>query len=164
MKGLLSLSNDKSGFTLIELILVITITGIIISFVTINFVATQSKDLINSTVSILVADLKEQQIKAISGDTEGTPAPSELGIFIEPNSYTLFRGATYSPSDPSNFVINIEPPLSFSNNLPSSQIIFAINSGEWESYISGQNSITIQSAAGGQKIITINRYGAVTIN
>lgn len=167
MKGLTIYcpSKKRQGFTLIELALIMSIIAILISFISINLLKPQTTASIASTATILVSDLKEQQIKAMAGDSEGTATAQAHGIYFEPTRYTLFRGTVFPAGDPSNFTINLETGLSLSTSLPQQQIVFATRSGEAASYTSGSDTITLSHTQGGeQKTITINRYGAITIN
>lgn len=158
------IKRHHPGFTLIEIILIMTIFTILTTLASINLIKPQSSSKIDTTAATLIADIKEQQIKSISGDTEGASFPTQFGIYLEPSSYTLFQGTTYLVSDPNNFEVDLETGILISNNLPSSQLSFSINSGEWENFSSSQNSITIQDSTSNQKIITINRYGAFEVN
>ncbi|OGD85668.1 hypothetical protein A2164_03070 [Candidatus Curtissbacteria bacterium RBG_13_35_7] len=150
----------RSAFTLIEILLVIAIFAILAGFTTINLIKPQTSASINSTVNTLVADIKEQQLKSMVGDTEGQSIAQTYGVRFETNRYILFHGM-YNPSEPSNFEINLDSNTTFTN-LPSTQeFIFLKKSGE----IINPNSLTIQNnETNEQKTLTINRLGAITIN
>ena len=167
MKGLKVFypSWKRQGFTLIELALIMGIIAILVSFITINLLKPQTTASTVSTAQTLAADLKEQQIKAMAGDSEGTATAQAHGIYFEPTRYTLFRGTVFPAGDPSNFTINLETGLSLSTSFPQQQIVFTKRSGEVTSYTSGSDTITLShTQSGEQKIITINRYGAITVN
>ena len=154
----------NQGFTLIELTLVMGIIAILISFITINLLKPQTTASTASTVQILGADIKEQQIKAMSGDSDGESSTDSQGIYFESNRYTLFRGPNYT-SGSHYFQVDMDQNLILSNTLPSSQVVFGKRSGEVASYAPGSDTITLShTQSGEQKIITINRYGAITIN
>ena len=152
------------GFTLIELALIMGIIAILVSFITINLLKPQTTASIASTVQILGADIKEQQIKAMSGDSDGETTTDSQGIYFESNRYTLFRGPNYT-SGSHYFQVDMDQNLILSNTLPSSQVVFTKRSGEVADYTSDADTVTLShSQSGEQKIITINRYGAITIN
>lgn len=152
------------GFTLIELMVVMGIFALMLGFASINLLRPQTQASLDTTVKTLVSDIRVQQIKAMAGDTQDTGSALDHGIYLESNRYTLFRGA-YNPTEPSNFIINLETGLQLTTTLPSSQIVFSKRSGEISGFVAGQNTITLQNTQSAeQKIITINRYGAVTIN
>ena len=152
------------GFTLIELALIMGIIAILVSFISINLLKPQTTASIASTVQILGADIKEQQIKAMSGDTDGESSTDSQGIYFESNRYTLFRGPNYA-SGSHYFQVDMDQNLILSNTLPSSQVVFTKRSGEAANYTSGSDTITLShTQSGEQKIITINRYGAISVN
>lgn len=152
-----------SGFSLPELLIVITILGVLFSLTTINLFNAYHKNTLNTTVTTLIADLKQQQLKAMVGDTEGQVSQNSYGVYFQPDLYTLFRGASYSPSDPSNFDIRLNEDLQFSNILvTSSQVIFSKGSGEVSNYNAGFDYITLKNIRTDEtKTIRINQYGTV---
>lgn len=150
------LSKPK-GLTQIELMVALGISAILLSIITINLSGSQRKSSLSSEVNKFVVDFKEQQIKSMVGDGEGTGAANDYGIYIESTKYTLFRGSTYSSSSPSNFVINLSSTFQFTN--PNYQIVFKKGSGE----ISSSTSATLRTTTTNeQKTININKYGVVT--
>ncbi len=103
--------------------------------------------------------MKEQQIKAMVGDTEGTASVSAYGVHFDTATYTLFRN-TYGTG---NFVISLPSTIHISSTFPSPQIIFATGSGELTNYVSNSATITFSDTAdNSQKVITLNKYGVVT--
>ncbi|OGD86750.1 hypothetical protein A2164_01605 [Candidatus Curtissbacteria bacterium RBG_13_35_7] len=152
------------GFTLIELMVVMAIFALITGFGALNLVNLQTKSSLAADVNTLVADIKEQQIKTMVGDMGGTASQIEFGVYFESNRYTLFQGTSYS-SNPSNFPIDLSDNTTLTTSFPLSQLVFSVNSGEVLNFSAGSNQITVQDTINGdQKIITINRYGAILIN
>lgn len=156
--------RDRRGVTFVEIIVVIGILLTLIGIAAVSFVPTRGNISLDTAISELVAELKSQQIKSMTGDTEGRGTNDNYGIYYEQSRYTLFHGSSYSPSDPSNFSIILDDTLKISSILfPSSSIIFSMGSGDIEGFSQTQNSITLEdSTTGRQKTIIINRYGAVT--
>jgi len=151
------------GFSLIEYLLVMAIFAILAGLITINLVNTHHRVSLDTSVNTLLADLHEQQLKAMTGDTEGRMTTDPYGIVFGTNSYTLFHG-TYSPSASDNFTVSLGQQIQFGTvTFPSSQIIFLKGSGEISGFSNGQNTITVEDTTdSNQKTITINRYGVVT--
>ena len=147
----------QKGFTLIELIIAIGIFTVITSLATINLLNAQHIASIDSTVTTLIADLKQQQIKAMTGDTEGRGTTSQYGVHFDANKYVLFHGS-YNAADNSNFVVNLEGTLNFTDITGNGDIIFSQGSGE----SSGLNPIILKdSLTNKQKTMTTNVYGVV---
>ena len=158
----MSISGKKSlqaGFSIIEVSLVVSIIFILLGLITVNLFKFQHKSQLSSTISSFLADYKEQQIKAMVGDTQGAGTISNYGVHIETSSYTLFR-STYGTA---NFSVSLPSSIQMSTTFPSSQVIFTAGSGALTSFTSGQNTVTLKDTVdGSQKVITINRYGVVS--
>jgi prepilin-type N-terminal cleavage/methylation domain-containing protein len=156
-------NKTQTGFTLIELLVVISILTILIGLTTINVLHAHRQSILTASFDTFIADLKQQQLKAMTNDTEGRNTSDNYGIYFGTNTYTLFHG-TYSASDPANSVIKLGDNLEFSNiTFPGSQILFLKTSGEVSDFTNGSNTITIKDITNNiQKTITINRYGIIT--
>lgn len=154
---------DKKGFSLVELLLIMGIITILLSFSSLNLFKIKHNISLDTTLSVLISDLKHQQLKAMAGDTEGRSSHDAYGVRFYQNHYILFHGADFSPTDSMNFTINLDNGVEFSNiNLSDSQIIFASASGEFSDFNQEQNTFVIKnSLSNDQKTITINRYGVV---
>lgn len=144
----------KNGFTLLELLIVMGIASILLSLTTINLVKVQHNVSVSAASDTLIADLKSQQIKAMSGASNG----GSFGIhFTSSNSYILFHG-TYVEGDPTNFSISLDDPFKVSSTFPDNNIVFSKVSGE----VAGPNTITIINTAGGeQQRLSVNKYGVI---
>jgi len=151
-----SVNYKYNGFTLIEILIVISVFATLISFATINFLKPQHSSSISSAVTTLSADLKQQQLKAMVGDTEGLGTAQNYGVHIDQNSYTLFR-----TNPPGDFTVNLNPSLEFTTY--PVDITFAKKSGELVS----QNTVSVtvkHIQSNEQKSLSINQLGAITIN
>lgn len=158
------LRKNQKGFTVTEFIIIMAILATLYSLNTLNLVNIKHITSINSSIDTLISDMKQQQIKSMTADTQGRSYADSYGVHFSTDSYTLFHGLTYSNSDPSNFTVNLDQDITFSNiSFLNSQIIFASGSGEFTDYSPSTDSITIKSKENTeQKTITINKYGVVT--
>lgn len=144
----------QRGFTLIELAIVTAITIALLGFITISLIRSQQSASSASVEEILLADLKQQQLKAMIGDTEGRLTSDAYGVHFDSNRYILFHGAVYSPSDSSNYVTNLESDMQFNN--PNYDILFSRMNGE----IQTATIIELQdNANSGLKRIHLNPLG-----
>lgn len=151
------------GFTFVELIVSFGIIAILFSIGYVSIANIQTKSASNASVSVIISDIKSQQIKAMTGDTEGRGTPDTYGVKILPNSYILFHGAVYNPMDASNFSIPAPSGHTFSSLLPSDSIIFSTGKGEIAGFVDGQNTITLTNTKSGRtQTVHFNKYGTVT--
>ena len=149
----------RMGFTLIELIVVLgmlaTLTGL--SYLTL-FGRIQQADVSSAVVS-LVADLRLQQVRAMSG--EQTNGSTSYGVHLDANRYVIFSGSTYSANDPGNTAFPANG-AHLSTTFAGGNVIFTPGSGEISGFSSSANAITATSTEGGaSKTIRLNRYGVV---
>lgn len=119
--------KTQRGFTLIELSVAVSILVILLGFITISLIRPQETASLTAAQEVLIADLKQQQIKSMIGDTEGRTSSDLYGIHFDSNRYVTFHGSTYSPADPSNSLINLESNMQF--NSPNFDVIFGKLSG-----------------------------------
>lgn len=149
--------RNERGFTLIELIVVISIFVTLLGFITISLVNSQQTASLTSMQEVLIAELKQQQLKAMIGDTEGRSVADSYGIHFDSNRYVTFHGFAYSPGESSNSVFNLDSNTQFVN--PGFDIIFSKLSGE----ITAAMIIELQDNTNFKlKRIHLNRYGVVT--
>ena len=149
----------KTGFTLIELIVVMGIFAVLSAFISVSLLKGQTGAAVDSTLEVLKADIKSQQTKAMLGG-------SAYGIFFSSTGYVLFQGSSYVPNLSSNFSIEFDQGVSFTTiNLPSSQIVFDSLSGEVNGYSSSQNSVVLtHDSAENFKTLSISSFGVITEN
>lgn len=153
----------NKAYTLIEVSVIVAVMAILLSISTFNLLNFQDRASVDTTVETFVSDIKTQQLKSMSGATEGNPTPSPYGIYMESGEYTLFTGATYTPADPLNFTVEITNTLEITTTFPQNTLIFTRGSGEIQGFTAGNNTITIRHGPSDiQKTITFNRYGTIT--
>lgn len=146
----------RPGFTIAELLVVMGIAAILWAIATLALIRPQQKVSLDGAVSTLVADIKAQQTRAMSGDSSA----SDFGIYFETHSYTLFTGSVYSSLDPNNFVVNVDDPIQISN-ITAPTLILQKGSGE---PLGGQSNLTFSNSGGEATNLTINKYGAISQN
>lgn len=158
------IENFQGGFTIIELAITLAVFSILAGFVFINVSQSQHQTYVHTTVDTLVTDIRQQQIKTMAGDTQGTNTIVNYGIHFQPGSYTLFHGSSYSSADSTNFTIMLNPNVQFVTDLfPGANLLFDKGTGELLNFVNGQNAITVKDTATQEtKTITVNRYGVIT--
>lgn len=153
---------SQKGLTLVELIVVIGILSILMAIAFVSVANIQVITTNTNTAIVLASDLKAQQTKAMSGDTEGRVSPDNYGIKIFPDSYVFFNGNEFDPVETGNFSVEIGNGYALSTTFPNETILFASKSGEIINFIDGQNTITLTNSQTNQsRTITLNAYGTV---
>ncbi len=154
----------KKGFTVVELLVSIGILMTLFALTTINLTGLPSSAFQNSSLDRLVSDLRSQQTKAMVGFDSGAPPSGGVpyGVHFEDASYTIFTGLSYSSSDPNNFVVSLDPSLTFTEiRFPNSQVVFEAGTGDIAGYSVGNDSVSITDAVTGVvKSLRLNKYGA----
>jgi len=120
---------------------------------------------ISTTLDTFLSDLKNQQIKAMTGDTGGGSAADNYGIHFASGSYTLFSG-TWSSTSSGNFVVSLPSTTQISDFFPNHELIFLKGTGEVAGCCTGSSfSVTFNDSSSNiQKTVTVNRFGATTVN
>jgi len=155
--------KKNSGFTLIELVIVMGIIMTLFSLSAVSIVGLRQKASLNTTIDSLITDLKSQQLKAMIGESEGRASSDVYGIYFETNDYVLFHGGVYLSSSPDNFVVKGGDGVQFSSTFSGHQIVFSQTAGEVVNFVIGNNMIAVSNTVSGEhKTITINRYGVIT--
>lgn len=154
----------RKGFTLIEMVVVMGIIVLITAISVPSLLGSREQAEVNSSAAVVVSDIKQQQLKAMLGDTEGRSDPDFYGVHFEQETYTLFHGSSYSMNDPTNAVIALPDNLQFSSvSFPQSTIVFAKGSGEIVGFTAGADSVLLYNPNNNQsRQITFNQYGVVT--
>lgn len=153
---------QQKGFTLIELIIVMAILLVLYAILSVNISQTPEHSSLTTQMTTLVSDIKNQQLKALTGQTNDG-IPTAYGIYFSPNYYTLFSGISYSPASPSNVTVNLNDNLTFNNiNLPQQSVVFSALTGEVTGYDSGQNTLSLSNTiTNDRQTLTLNAWGAV---
>ncbi len=156
--------KNFKGFTLVETIVVMGIIAALTGLGTINLIGAKRSADVSASVNVLIADLKSQQSRTMSGDTESGLVIDDYGVYFATREYTLFRGADFVSSDPaSHFVVELSQGIVFSDlNIQDSQVIFEKGSGEVVDYSATENSITLSDPVGNEKTVLINSLGSIT--
>lgn len=156
-------NSNQAGFTLIEIIVVIAVFVILFTVSTVALTGLIPKANFVTSHQTILSDIKNQQLKAMVGDTNGAGDGSAYGIYLETNQYTLFTGSAYNPSATDNILVELPPNLSISEiTFPSSSLVFLQNSGE----ISGFNDLTssfklINVNTNEEHLVDLNKLGVV---
>ncbi len=157
--------RKQFGFTLVEILVAMALLMTIFVLSSVNLSNLIPKANLRATLEVLVSDMRLQQLKAMSGNTEGTSSVDSYGVYFEPTQYTLFKGFTYSATSSANLVVELPEGVTFSTiNVPSSVVLFSQASGEVHNHQPDQSSLILESSVNNQQMtIELNRLGTITI-
>jgi len=139
-----------SGFTLIEIILVVALIGIISGIGLPIYNTMSGSNNLDVAENMLVASLRRAEVlsAASSGD-------SEWGVGVTPGAFVLFKGSTYASRD-----VGFDEVYDITDSIQTSgltEVVFSKMSGA--PHFTG--GITLTSPSGETKQITINEKGTV---
>jgi len=154
----------QRGYSLVEILITIGIFAILSGLATISLLNAQHSASLQGQLTTLIADTKQQQIKAMQGDTEGRATPDYYGIHFASNSYTLFHGTSYNASDSTNLTFPLDTVFQFTNiTLTNGNLIFIPLSGEMYGYSTLANSVILKDTTNNQqKQLQFNYLGVLT--
>jgi type II secretory pathway pseudopilin PulG len=152
------------GFTFIETLVVISITLTLLGLASMSMLGSQRTANLTEALDIFIADLRSQQVKAMTGETISGVQTAGYGIYIESNRYVLFSGDTYNAADTTNASVPFKSPVYASSiPFPNQTIVFLAKSGEVSNFVQGSNTISISEQHSSKtKTISINQYGVIT--
>lgn len=154
---------SQKGATFVEIIVVFGVVAMIFGLTYTSTFKAQQGTTLQSFSTVLVSDIKNQQVNAMTGFTLGGSLGSSYGIYFEGDRYTLFKGDSFNPSDSSNFVVDLPENIQISEvKFPSSTLVFLKGSGEIAGYYPGSDTVSLKTALSTTKTFSVNKYGAVT--
>lgn len=154
----------EKGFTFIELLAVFGIITTILTFAVINLRQAQNQTSINTEVTVVAGDIKSQQMKAMSGYTDGSSTSTYHGIYFDSQRYVLFQGNTYQEGAATNFSLPLDENFRFESiTFPASQLVFIPPSGEVYNFSEASNTVTLRNINDNEiRVFTINQLGVLT--
>lgn len=151
----------EEGFTLLELLVTMGVFFLIIGLTTFNLAHAQRSTTVQTAAEQFISDVRNQQIKSMSGSDTATFTGSNYGIHVDSNKYTLFH-EPYS-TDTTKFIVNLDSVNIIKSGFNNKDIIFLQPSGELEFFDPvNENKVVIQNANGTEKeTLLFNKYGVI---
>jgi prepilin-type N-terminal cleavage/methylation domain-containing protein len=152
----------KSGFSFLEMIIVIAIIGILLAIVAPSFSNFRNRQVVRNTTEDIVALLNKARTNTLLSKNS-----TYYSVHLSTTSATLFTGGTYDASSSSNEVITFDtlvtvPSASVSLNGGGSDVTFDRLTGDTSQY--GTIQIKLVSDSNVKKTITINKLGIISSN
>jgi len=147
--------NRNSGYSIIEILVVIAILGIILTIGTVSFESLRSKKQLQITVDSISTKLEEAKTNAVA-DKGGL----NYGIYLQPTSYTLFSGNTYNPNSGTNSSTTIPTNILISKILSNGgdAIVFSRITGSPQA-----TGTIVISGSSGVATVTVGTLGDINV-
>lgn len=146
------------GFTLIEILLVVTILAIAFGFFALYSQNSQTRTDLNAQTAVLVSNLRLAQSNAAAGSTTGHNA---IRLDAAASNYITFSGTVFDAQNPDNSTVALPATMSFQNillNGGGSDIIFTGPQGETANY----GTFEVYLSQTGQFItVTVSQFGTI---
>jgi prepilin-type N-terminal cleavage/methylation domain-containing protein len=149
----------KKGFTIIELLIVITILAIISAVVLTSLSSINTSQAIDKDAQAIVAYLDQAK-----SNTLASKDASQYGVRFASTTITLFKGSTYNSSEPENRTYLLNPATiikTVSLTGGGLDVVFSRLTGE-----TAQNGTILVSStrASTTRTVTIYKTGAIESN
>jgi prepilin-type N-terminal cleavage/methylation domain-containing protein len=149
--------EPRKGFTLIEVLIVVTLFAIISGIIAVSLSRYTQTQVIAGTAAAIASSLEDARSRTLS-----SRGASPYGVHLEDGSITLFKGDSYAVGNADNEVTSLDPraDITLALNGGGSDIVFERLSGETANY--GTISIALADDATNFKIITLQETGLLS--
>jgi type II secretory pathway pseudopilin PulG len=153
-------NRSSSAFTLVETMLIMAIIGLLFGISSVLLSRLVPRANLVSSTETLTAELRSQQLRAMTGEKNAANQADQHGIYLEGNQYTLFSGSSFNPSATDNLVTALNSSVQLSTNFPDQSVVFARGGGEILNFNPSANTITLTDTLSGEtRTIIFNSYG-----
>ncbi len=152
--------DKEKGFTLLEILFTIVILSIIVTIVTFSFSRLNSSKALDGSANLVVSTLNEARTLTLS-----SVGNSQYGVHFADSEITLFKGSTYSSSDPSNVATELNSLVGLRNIIlfgGGMDIVFKRLTGRTDK--SGTLQVFLKDSPENFLTITVSSSGVVELN
>lgn len=147
-------SKQATGYSYIQLLLVIALLAILAAVASPYYLQWQQRQRLQSTTLMLLSDLRLAQTRA-----QQRAENAQWGVHIDDSAkaYVIFHGSSYDTADQYNFTVDYPTSLNLS---PNQDIVFTAVTGQLQAAVS-TITISSNSLAGATEFIGINPQGVI---
>lgn len=156
------MTNDRqlttnNGFTMLEALIALAILALLVTIILISLPRLNSRQALEKSVDTVVSvldDARSRTLASIGGE--------QYGVYIDTSRVILFKGASYSSSNPDNAVVplnNLVATRSIALNGGGSEVVFERLTGNTGEY--GTLEVYLLASTTEFRTITINLTGVV---
>ncbi len=162
-------NKNNTGFTTVEIIIVVVILAILAAIPIADFVLMQKRTTLDNGAQEFIGAVRTAQNKTLAADSA-----SQYGVYLDalvfPNKYILFKGESFASRDvafdepfPLPDTLEFYPiNLKDSDNNDKTEIVFDRVTGVTQ--ISGSVSIRVKADTNQNKTVYISNFGVVSFN
>lgn len=153
------IENKKSGFTLIEMTVVIAIIAILAVTTFVGYNSFRKRTQLN-----IIAEEIESALKLTQSKTLSSLNKTRYGVHFDTDKYITFIGDTYNPVEATNITFAISDNLEIYNislNGGGSEVIFKRLTGKTDQY--GSLNLRIKNTSQ-ERILNIESSGTISVN
>ncbi|MEX2013415.1 MAG: type II secretion system protein [Parcubacteria group bacterium] len=147
----------RRGFTIVEILFVILILSVVTTIVVISFSKLNSTQALRESTALVTSILNEARSLTLSSKGD-----SQYGVHFEDSQVVLFKGATYSPTNPLNISTRINALVGIRNVTLAgggADVVFRRLTGETTA--SGTVELFLQATPETVRVINIRATGLV---
>jgi prepilin-type N-terminal cleavage/methylation domain-containing protein len=144
------LDKKSFGFTLIEVIVSISILTILLMIGNFSFQNSLNNKNLNSEVDNLVSKIEEVKTNAVSGK-----GGQNYGIKFNTDSFVSFIGSSYIPTNDNNVTYNLNSKLEIIHNIPGQEGVVVFSKLKGENNHNQDLTITVREKNNNDKKIDI---------
>lgn len=167
-----SLFKNDRGFTLVELLVVISIIAVISAIVFANYRQGEKQFSLQRSAYKLTQDIRRAQNMAMASREVGGAVPEGYGIYLNttnPTQYILFAdegNGLYGSGDTDVETLGLEAGISITGLSPASPLTIVFYPPDPTVLISGNTeinsaSITLNYGGGSGKTVSVNKVGLI---
>lgn len=147
------------GFTIVELMVVVSLFALIFAFTQINLTGLIAETNLQEQTQAVISDLRRQQQEAMNGSSNTAAPLQPYGIYFDDTSYWVFSGALFDPA--TAFEVALEDTIRFSDvRFAQNTVLFEPLSGEVQNYDPIGAEFELENTASGERIrVEINALG-----
>lgn len=154
------------GFTLVEVLVVGFFIAVLYTIATASLFRGQRSTNVSEVSRLLVQDLRDAQMQAMTGKTSSTGALLDRSVRFEADRYILYPGLVYDSGNSENRVEMLPATMQFTAiSVTGDTVTFARGSGDVRSFVLGEDSVELSDTAIGKSDrFLVNRRGVVSVS
>ncbi|HEY9480876.1 MAG TPA: type II secretion system protein [Candidatus Paceibacterota bacterium] len=146
--------KKSQGFTAVELIISLVVIGLLAAVSAVPFANIARRNALDATATAIATALRQARAQTLA-----SVGSDQYGVKIDGDRYTLFKGAVFSSSTPSNSTFMFSSYVSAS----STQNVFVFKKVTGNAVTSGMIEAYLRGSPSTKKVIMVESTGLANI-